>query len=272
METCEFKPHNTDHEGLNKGKQRPVVNWRNAPGYKLAQALVRKLTSYIPLPFAYNIKNTVQLMDDLIEIPQRQYMKFASFDISSLYWNIPTGDLMAILNELCNANDVYGKTSQEILRITHTLVSQNSFQFQDTIYIQNEGLAMGAPTSSILSEVYLQYMENTTIYELLKKHRIEGYFRYVDDILVVYNDDNTNIYNVIEDFNNLAPKLKFTLEEEQNNQISFLDITIKKNQKGLSFEVYRKPTTTDIIIPNDPCHPNEHKSAAIRYYRNRLDT
>jgi len=62
------------------------------------------------------------------------------------------------------------------------------------------------------------------------------------------------------------------LEEEQNNQISFLDITIKKNQKGLSFEVHRKPTTTDIIIPNDSCHPNEHKTAAIRYYHNRLDT
>jgi len=62
------------------------------------------------------------------------------------------------------------------------------------------------------------------------------------------------------------------LEEEQNNQISFLDITIKKNQKGLSFEVYRKPTTTDITIPNDSCHPNEHKTAAFRYYQNRLDT
>ena len=46
----------------------------------------------------------------------------------------------------------------------------------------------------------------------------------------------------------------------------------KGTQKGLSFEVYRKPTTADIIIPNDPCHPNEHKSAAIRYCRNRLDT
>jgi hypothetical protein len=62
------------------------------------------------------------------------------------------------------------------------------------------------------------------------------------------------------------------LEEKQNNQISFLDITIKKNQKGLSFEVYRKPTTTDIIIPNDSCQPNDHKTAAIRHYRNRLDT
>jgi len=48
---------------------RPVVNWRNAPGYKLAQMLVKVLSSHTPLPFTYNVKNTVQLMDDL-GIPQ----------------------------------------------------------------------------------------------------------------------------------------------------------------------------------------------------------
>ena len=67
-------------------------------------------------------------------------------------------------------------------------------------------------------------------------------------------------------------KLKFTLEEEQDNQISFLDITIKKNQKGLSFDIYRTPTATDIIIPRDSCHPNEQKTAAIRSYHDRLLT
>ena len=64
---------------------------------------------------------------------------------------------------------------------------------------------MTAPTSSTLSEVYLQYLENTTIYELLIKHKVEGYFRYVDDILVIYKGDKTNIHRVLEDFNNIAP-------------------------------------------------------------------
>jgi hypothetical protein len=122
---------------------------------------------------------------------------------------------------------------------------------------------MGAP-SSILSEVYLQYMENTTIYDLLIKHKVEDYFRYVDDILVMYKEDNTNVYKMLDDFNNLAPTMKFTLEDEQNNKINLLDITITKNHNGLAFEIYRKPTATDTIIPNDSCHPREHKTAAIR--------
>jgi hypothetical protein len=36
---------------------------------------------------------------------------------------------------------------------------------------------MGAPTSSIFSELYLQHFESTKIYDILMNHNIEGYFR-----------------------------------------------------------------------------------------------
>jgi hypothetical protein len=131
---------------------------------------------------------------------------------------------------------------------------------------------MGAPTSSIFSKIFLQLLQNTKIADLLIKHEIEGYFRYVDDILVVYREDKTNIHNLLNELNNLAVKTNFTLEEEENNKINFLDITINKDQDDLRFEIYRKPTATDTIIPNDSCHPGEHKAAAIRYFHNRLRT
>jgi hypothetical protein len=35
--------------------------------------------------------------------------------------------------------------------------------------------------------------------------------------------------------------------------------------------VYRKPTTTDTIIPTDSCNPQEYKKAAIRYLFNRMN-
>jgi len=37
-----------------------------------------------------------------------------------------------------------------------------------------------------------------------------------------------------------------------------------------SFSIYRKPTSTDIIIPAESNHPPEHKHAAIRHLTNRL--
>jgi len=114
----------------------------------MAKMLTRKLTSYIPVPFTYNM-TTVQLTNDLTDIPYNHNIKFASFDINSMYSNIPTTDLMTTLRKLCEVNSVDDRTTQD-MRIAQTLVEQSYFRFRDTIYIQDEGLAMGAPTSSIL--------------------------------------------------------------------------------------------------------------------------
>ena len=115
-------------------------------------------------------------------------MKFASFDINNMYSNIPTSELTTILYEMCKKNDVEEKTTKDIMAIAQTILNLNYFQFKNTTYVQNDGLAMGAPTSSILFEVYLQHLENTTIPQLLEKHSVKGYFRHVDDILLAYTD------------------------------------------------------------------------------------
>jgi len=60
---------------------------------------------------------------------------------------------------------------------------------------------MGAPTSSILSDFCLQCLENFKIYNLLRDHNVKGYFRYVDDMLIIYNEDNTNIDTLLDQFN-----------------------------------------------------------------------
>jgi hypothetical protein len=52
---------------------------------------------------------------------------------------------------------------------------------------------MGAPTSSIFSETYCQYVENTEIKDILLRNKLIGYFRYVEDTLILYNTDLTNI-------------------------------------------------------------------------------
>jgi hypothetical protein len=109
----------------------------------------------------------------------------------------------------------------EIIKISQILIEQNYFQLQDKLYIQKEGLAIGTPTSSLFSEIYLQQMENTKIVDILLQYHIIGYFRYVDDILIVYKQGVTNIHNVLNSFNNTIPTMKFTIEKERENKINF---------------------------------------------------
>jgi hypothetical protein len=103
---------------------------------------------------------------------------------------------------------------------------------------------MGAPSASTLCELYLQYLEHTLVYDILIKQNITGYLRYVDDVLIVYDSDKTDISEVVNSFNTPSHPLNFTIEREQNNQIHFLYITIKKKNNLIKFDIYRKPTST----------------------------
>jgi hypothetical protein len=113
---------------------------------------------------------------------------------------------------------------------------------------------MDVSTPSIFSEIYLQYLENTKIFDILVKHHIIVYFRYVDDILLVYKNNVTNIHVVLDTFNNLTSKILFTMEEVDNG-INILDTTITKVNHKISFNIYRKHTATESISPYDSCHP-----------------
>jgi hypothetical protein len=174
-----------------------------------------------------------------------------------MYANVPTKELLKIIDELCHNNCVDVNTKENLVTLTKTVIDQNYFQFQNTTHIQSEGLAMGAPTSSVLSEIYLQHLENFKIVNLLINHKVVGYFRYVDDILIVYNEDITNIDSLLHQFSNITSKLKFTVEKERDRKLNFLDITITRGEEKFTIDIYRKPTYTDIIIPESSCHPKE---------------
>jgi hypothetical protein len=85
---------------------------------------------------------------------------------------------------------------------------------------------------------------------------------------LVYNKHITDI----KQFNEINPKLQFTIEEEKDNVINFLDITIIRNPNNVQYGIYRKPTTTDNITHNTSCHRAEHKMLAISYLIHRMNT
>ena len=245
----------------NNNPIRPIINLTNAPAYKLARKITKDLQKHIHLPNSFDVKNTVQLTHDITDIPYDSNIKLASFDITNMYTNIPTNELANIILNLRNNNYVDPTIRSEILHLCVTILQQNYFKFEDSFYIQNTGPAMGAPTSSILSEMYLQFLENTVLSNILIRHDILGYFRYVDDILVIYRENHTDIHEVLNLFNNATSTLQFTIEQENNTSMNFLDVT----NNGLNFRVYRKPTATDRIIPRNCNHPPEHKQSAVNY-------
>lgn len=156
---------------------RPVVNWHNAAAHKLAKMLARKLQTYLPLLYTFNVKNSVQLVDDLSKIPSDPYLQFGSFDITNMYSNVPTDELINIIDSMCDQHNISGKLKLGLINPCNTTIKQNYFRYLNTFYLQEKGLAMGSPTWSIFSEIYLQYIENTAIYDGLRHNNTAGYLR-----------------------------------------------------------------------------------------------
>jgi hypothetical protein len=114
---------------------------------------------------------------------------------------------------------------------------------------------MGASSFPILAEMYLQFTECNNIHDVLMKHKIAGYFRYADDVLLIYNEELTHVNLTLQEFNNIHPELQFTKEEEQNNKINFLDVTIQRTENNLLYSTYL--SAINYMINRLNTHPME---------------
>jgi len=88
----------------------------------------------------------------------------------------------------------------------------------------------------------------------------------------VFDSTHINIHEILQDFNDLHPKLQFTAETEKDHTLSYLDITMLRKPACIKTSIYRKPTFKDTIIPYTSNHSAQHKYAAVRFLFNRRDS
>jgi len=99
------------------------VNQTNDPAHKIVRMLANNLKIYIPLPYIFNVKNTIQLMKDL-DIPFENDLKFNAFGITNMHSNVLVKELIKITEIMCKQNDL-NKEISEIITICKILTKQN---------------------------------------------------------------------------------------------------------------------------------------------------
>ena len=223
----------------------------------------------------YNIKNSIELTKQLKNVHLSPNSKFISLDIKDMFTNIPVEETINIIQQQLTVLDKDKNLIEQLVKVLRISLKQNYFSYNQEIYIQRDGLPMGSPLSPIISEIFLQQLELQHIEQIKQQFNIIFYGRYVDDIFIIYDDTLDNSDKITEHFNNLHPKLKFTLEKENKNSLNFLDLTIKRikyhNNIIFNFNIYRKPTTSELSINFNSFHPNNHKWANFHYLLNRLN-
>jgi hypothetical protein len=166
----------------------------------------QKIKLLAPLPDKYKLGNTTDLIMRLHDTPILPQFALASLDITNLYTNVPVAETRKIIATNLEDNQVDPKIRHELLKWYDTITQKNYFSNKGEIFIQKDGLAMGAPTSGLRAEFFLQNFEHIHLTTLADKHRIIKYFRYVNDILLIYASDHTDTQKILDAFNTLHPK------------------------------------------------------------------
>jgi len=131
---------------------------------------------------------------------------------------------------------------------------------------------MRSPISSTIAEICLQFPEEICIKQWLESKEIIYYKRYVDDMLIIFDQNKTNEKIIMNHTHNIDKHLEFKLSEEENSSIKYLDLSIHRNTNSIDLGNYRKPTHTDVTIQFSSTHSLEPKLAAYNFYINRMLT
>jgi hypothetical protein len=119
-----------------------------------------------------------------------------------------------------------------------TVLQQKYFHSNGNFYKPNKGIAMGGPLSRTATELILQYYEETTLKHWLETDEIQHYRGYVDDILIIYDKTKINSNNILQLVNHYNRDLNFTLTNEENNSISYLDLLIYRTSHNLQLGIH----------------------------------
>ncbi|BHF63240.1 hypothetical protein SprV_0200623200 [Sparganum proliferum] len=118
---------------------------------------------------------------------------------------------------------------------------------------------MGSPVSGLVAELVLQELEKIVFIQ----HEPVFSRRYVDDTFVIVKMDMLQHFHSLH--NAVFPDIKFTREEEQEQQLPFLDVPVRRNLNGeLEKTVYRKATNTTRLLSFHSNHPVAHKRSCVK--------
>ena len=166
---------------------RPIVSTCTSHNYNLAKKVVDLLEKFSIND--YSLKNSYDFTNAIQNVPDAQSLYMCSFDIESLYTNIPVKESIdIILNQIFN-NDAaiyHGFKRNDFKNLLERALLDSYFSFNDVIYKQLDGLAMGSPLSPIIANIFLVNFEKHFLDDCPDDIKPMFYRRYLDDTFILF--------------------------------------------------------------------------------------
>jgi Reverse transcriptase (RNA-dependent DNA polymerase) len=268
---------------------KPMDSWPNPnmpPGRPIVTNVkteVTHLSQWVDhhlQPYAQKMPNLVQdsydfiaKLNDILIMPGIS-VKLIAADVKNLYTNIPHDGAIEAITD-CLDSDQEGRPDKPptalLIRALRIILENNNVEFHGQQFLQTKGIAMGTNAAPAIANIYMGKIDAT-----IRSFNPLGYFRFIDDGFIVWDESRDDLQELITRVNATDPNLELIFTEPMNTN-TFLDVEITvtervKTDGKLDWKVHFKPTDSHQLLHKKSNHPHHTfagiiKSQIIRYRR-----
>ena len=145
------------------------------------------------------------------------------------------------------------------------LSALNVFPGQRSILWTSGRCCYGIPISPIVSNLFMETFERRALETA--EVRPKAWLRYIDDVFAIWNRDQQQLRHL----NSQHPNIEFTVGNETDGMISFLDVQVERRSNKICTSVFRKNTHIDRYINFNSHHHQRTLTGVVKCLKNRAD-
>ena len=237
---------------------RPIVSSIGSALYNTSKFLT-DILSPLQNGNGFSTPNSAWFAEEISNVDIQDDEVMLSFDVVSLFTAIPVDKACDYIHKkLLKDETLSSRTSldsNEIISLLNFVLSNNYFVYDDKIYKQIHGCGMGSPVSPVVASLCMEAIEEVAIHSSEVQPKV--WKRYVDDSFCIIKRSAVSSFHTT--LNSIDPHISFTIEEESDQQIAFLDTLVSCKNNTITIDVLRKATHTDRYLDYFSHHDKSHK-------------
>ena len=237
-------------------KVRPIVSTYGCYNYKMSKYLAETIRGAILGKSSSRVSDTFDFLKRIRELHLVEGDRMVVYDIENMYPSIPLKEVLPELSsELKNYVPISEKTLTKFLDFC---TNDFSFEFNGNFYKQVNGVAMGTPIAPAISEYFLEKIDRL----IVSDKRIKFYVRYVDDCFMVVSDKEKDSVDLF--INKIHPNIKFIIDNEQQDKMHFMDVSLKAVSGSIETAVFRKACSPLLYTRFSSAQPRRFKRNLVK--------
>ena len=179
-------------------------------------------------------------------------------DVVGLYPSIPHGEGLEAVREAPDKGENPDVATDTLVGLASLVLENNYFEFNDGIYRQKSGSAIGTKFAPAYASLFMTRLEERLLDASPDKPLI--WMRFIDDVFLIWTHGEEKLTSFINHLNSSHETIKFT-SEQSRDRMSILDVQVSLGEGGvISTDMFCNPTDTQYLHKKS-YHPWNTKKA-----------